>query len=573
MPDWKRYLKEYLSLPEMKGHREQRMIDELADHLEDLYREAVARGASEEEAMAQIEEWLGEAGFASGELVRSEPAHVRSRMNRWVEGQEEMLRSKGGALSRVADAGRDLRLALRTLAKRPFFSGVVIFVLALGIGATTAVFTLVDAIILSPLPFDDDTRLVDIDHAAPGLGVQQAGQCAAWHFTYEDENQVFEDLGMYGTGYATIAGQGTPESVPDMGLTTGVLRALRITPVVGRLLMPEDEELEAPNVVLLGYGYWQSRFGGDLNVVGQTLEADGNSWEIVGVLPSDIQALGSDPAIIYPYRFDRSQLFVGNIGFGGVARLRDGVTLEQANADVARMLPLAFEKFPGGPVADFSERAQYSPNLRPLKETLVGSAASLLWIILAGVAVVLLIACANVANLFLVRADGKQTEMAVRSALGANRRRIGWEYLKESLLLGLLGGAGGLALAGYGLDALIAAGPANLPRLNEVSIHPGVLMFTLAISLGAGLFFGVFPVLKHSGAAMLDSLKQGGRGGTTGRASYRAQNALAVSQMAMALVLLVASVLAPFARMRSAKSNRCWTSSSCVSTSLLSVSS
>jgi putative ABC transport system permease protein len=313
--------------------------------------------------------------------------------------------------------------------------------------------------------------------------------------------------------------------------------------VLGRIFTPADEDLESPNVVALGYGYWQSRFGGDPNVVGQTLEADGATWEIVGVLPASLQTLGADPAIVYPFRFDRSTLFVGNVGFRGVARLRDGVTLGQANADAARLLPLAFEKFPGGPVADFSERAQFTPNIRPFKERLVGGVADLLWIIMAGVGVVLLIACANVANLFLVRADGKQTEMAVRAAMGANRRRIGWEYLKESLLLGVLGGAGGLALAAYGLRALVAAGPANLPRLDEVSLNPGVLLFTLAISLGAGAFFGIFPVLRQSGAALVDALKQGGRGGTTSRERYRAQNALAVSQMALALVLLIASGL------------------------------
>ncbi len=543
MRDWKSYIRERLSLPEMKGHRDERAISELADHLEDLYQEALSQGASQEEAEAEIERWLGDADSAADELIRSEPAHHRAQINRWAEGREERLRGKGGRWTAVADVARDLRFALRALARRPLFSVVVVVVLALGIGATTAIFTLLDAIILSPLPFADADRLVSVRHTAPGLGVQDAGQCAAWHLTYEDENRVFEDIGMYGAGSATITGQGEPESVPDLGVTSGVFRALRVQPVLGRIFTAEDEQLEAPWVALLGYGYWRSRFGGDPNVVGQTIQADGLTLEIVGVAPPSIQTLGSDPAIIYPFRFDRSTLFVGNIGFGGVARLRDDVTVDQANADAARMLPLAFEKFPGGPVADFSERARFAPNIEPLKDRLVGNVTNLLWILMAGVGVVLLIACANVANLFLVRADGKETEMAVRTAMGANRARIGWEYLKESLLLGIAGGISGLGMAYYGLDALVAAGPANLPRLDEVSVNESVLLFTLLVSLGAGAFFGMFPVLRAGRSGLVDSLKEGGRSGTTGKGRHRIQNALAVSQMALALVLLVASGL------------------------------
>lgn len=543
MPDWKSYLRNRLSLPGMKGHRDERMISELADHLEDLYQEALSRGASEVEAEALVEEWLGDTELAADELIRSEPEHRRAQTSRWIEEREERLRRRGSAWTFLADLGRDLRFAVRSLAKRPLFSVVVIVVLALGIGASTAVFTLLDAIILSPLPFAESGELVDVSHAAPGLGVQNAGQCAAWHFTYEDENRVFEDIGMYGTSLATIAGQSGPEAVRTLVVTNGVFRALRLRPVVGRIFTPEDDELGAPNVVLLGYGYWQSRFGGDPNVVGQTIETNDQTFEVVGVMPTSLQSLGSNPSLIFPIRIDRSTLFVGNIGAGGVARLREGVTIEQANADAARLLPLAFEKFPGGPVADFSERAQYTPMIRPLKETLVGGVADLLWIVMAGVGVVLLIACANVANLFMVRADGKETEMAVRSAMGASRGRIGWEYLKESLSLGVLGGAGGLALANFGLDALVAAGPANLPRLDEVSVNWSVLAFALVVSLGAGAFFGMFPVLRQRRAEPVDALKEGGRSGTTGVRRQRAQNALAVCQMALALVLLIASGL------------------------------
>jgi predicted permease len=543
MPDWKSYLRKHLSLPQMRGHREERIISELADHLEDLYREALARGASEKEARAHVEKWLGDTDLAAHELIRSEPAHVRAKLNRWVEGREEDLRSRGRRWRSLADVLRDLRMALRALAKRPLFTGVVVLVLALGIGASTAIFTLVEAIILSPLPFEEPDRLITVSHTAPARGIEDAGQCAAWHFTYEDENRVFEDLGMYGGRSVAVTGVGDPEAVPAMYVTSGVLRAIRAQPVLGRIFTPEDDEPGAPATVILGHGYWQTRFGEDPEVIGRTLRVEGRSQEIIGVMPPTLRSLGRDPALVFTMNFDRSTLFVGNIGFDAVARLRDGVTLEQAHADVARMLPLAWEKFPGGPVASSSSPDQYSPVLRPLKDDLVGSVANLLWVILGGVGVVLLIACANVANLFLVRAEGKETEMAVRTAMGASARRIGWEYLKESLLLGVLGGLGGVALAQAGLRGLVALAPSRLPRMEEVSINPEVLLFTLALSLGAGLFFGMFPVLKHGRSDLVEALKEGGPRGISGRAQHRTQNVLAVSQMALALLLLVSSGL------------------------------
>jgi predicted permease len=420
---------------------------------------------------------------------------------------------------------------------------VVILVLALGIGASTAIFTLVDAIIISPLPFEEADRLITVSHRAPGRGIQDAGQCAAWHFTYEDENRVFEDIGMYGGRSVAVTGVGDPEAVPAMYVTSGVLRAIRARPVIGRSFTPEDDEPDAPATVLLGYGYWQTRFGGAPDVIGRTLQVEGRAQEIIGVMPPTLRSLGQDPALVFTMGFDRSTLFVGNIGFDAVARLRDGVTLEQAHADVARMLPLAWEKFPGGPVASSSRPDQYSPVLTPLKDDLVGSVANLLWVILGGVGLVLLIACANVANLYLVRAEGKETEMAVRAAMGASSRRIGWEYLKESLLLGVLGGLGGLALAQVGLKALVAMAPSRLPRMEEVSLNAEVLLFALGLSLGAGLFFGMFPVLKHGRSDLVEALKEGGPRGIGGRERHRTQNALAVSQMALALLLLVSSGL------------------------------
>ena len=524
-------------------HRDDRAVRELADHLEDLYQEAIDRGATVEEAREYVEESLGETADAASEVLSAVRENLQGRMNRWAEQREESLRSGGGFGSSAADRVRDLRLAFRGLAKCPLFTGVTVFVLALGIGASVAIFTLVDAIVLSPLPFEEADRLIAVGHTARGLGLQDAGQCAAWHLTYEDENQVFQDIGMWSSDSAAVTGGGPPDVVSIMVASSGVFRALRLQPVVGRSFTSEDEVPDAPFALLLSYGYWQSRFGGDEGVLDQTLEINGRTWEVAGVMQPLLRSLGNDPDLLLPMRFDRETLFVGNIGFNGVARLRDGVTLEQAIADMSRMMPMAWEKFPGGPVASTNPSNDFAPVAWPLKDDLVGSAADLLWILLGGVSIVLLIACANVANLFLVRAEAKETEMAVRAAIGANRGRVAWEYLKESLLLGLLGGVVGLGLAWVCIRVLIATSLAQLPRLQEVSISPTVLLFALTVSVGGGLFLGLFPVLRRGRTGLVDALKQGGQGAMSGRDRRRAQNALAVSQMALTLVLLVASGL------------------------------
>ena len=438
---------------------------------------------------------------------------------------------------------QDLRYAFRTLTQRPGFTVVAVLTLALGIGATTAIFTLVEAIVISPLPFEEQNRLVVFGHTAPALRIHDAEQCAAWHLTYEDEARAFEDIGMYWRTSVAVTGETEPENVRAMYATSGTLRALRLQPVVGRLHTRLDDDLDAPDIVLLGHSYWRDQYGSDPGVLGETIQVDGATREIVGVLPPTLRALGQDPAVIMPLPIDRSMLFVGNIGAGSVARLNDGVSLQQAEADLARVMPMAWEKFPGGPVADWDRPSDRTPFLTPLKENLVGSVAGTLWMLLGSVGVVLLIACANVANLFLVRAEGRTTEMAVRTAMGASRRRIGWEYMKEGVVLGLLGGLVGLPLALAGLRILTAMAPGWLPRIEEISLSPVVFLFTLGISVLAGLFFAVFPVVRHGRRNLVDDLKQGGATGMAGTRRNRVQSALAVSQLALALFLMVASGL------------------------------
>jgi predicted permease len=425
------------------------------------------------------------------------------------------------------------------------FTLVSVTTLALGIGATSAIFSVVHGVLLKPLPFHEPEDLVGVWHEAPGLGFPLLNQAPAFHFTYRDESRVFDDVGMWSSNQVTVTGVAEPERVPALRVTDGILSLLRVRPVLGRIFTAEDDTPGSPETVVLAYAYWQRRFGGDEGVIGRTLQVNGRPTEIIGVLPADFRFLRSDPSVIVPLRIDRSELFIGNFSYQGIARLRKGATLEEANADLARMIPLATEKypFPSGLTAGMLKEARFGPNVRPLKEEVVGDVGPTLWVLLGTVGIVLLIACANVANLFLVRAEGRQRELALRTALGANRARVAKDLLGESLTLGLLGGLAGLGVAYAAIRLLLAMAPETLPRLEEIGIDATVLLFTLAIAIGAGLLFGLVPVFRFTRPNMAGALKEGGRTSSDGRERQRARGALVVAQMALALVLLVGSGL------------------------------
>jgi predicted permease len=425
------------------------------------------------------------------------------------------------------------------------FTLVSVTTLALGIGATSAIFSVVHGVLLKPLPFHEPEDLVGVWHEAPGLGFPLLNQAPAFHFTYRDESRVFDDVGMWSSNQVTVTGVAEPERVPALRVTDGILSLLRVRPVLGRIFTAEDDTPGSPETVVLAYAYWQRRFGGDEGVIGRTLQVNGRPTEIIGVLPADFRFLRSDPSVIVPLRIDRSELFIGNFSYQGIARLRKGATLEEANADLARMIPLATEKypFPSGLTVGMLKEARFGPNVRPLKEEVVGDVGPTLWVLLGTVGIVLLIACANVANLFLVRAEGRQRELALRTALGANRARVAKDLLGESLTLGLLGGLAGLGVAYAAIRLLLAMAPETLPRLEEIGIDATVLLFTLAIAIGAGLLFGLVPVFRFTRPNMAGALKEGGRTSSDGRERQRARGALVVAQMALALVLLVGSGL------------------------------
>jgi predicted permease len=296
---------------------------------------------------------------------------------------------------------------------------------------------------------------------------------------------------------------------------------------------------------MLAHAYWERKFGSDPAVLGRQITIDGRPREIVGVLPAGFKFLTHTPQVVLPFRFNRAEVFVGNFSYQGIARLKPNVTLDMANADVARMLPLVVERFPLPPgfTRQMFEEVKFGPNVRPLSQDVIGDVGRVLWVLLGTVSIVLLIACANVANLFLVRAEGRQQELAIHTALGASWRRVSWELLSESLMLGALGGAVGLLLAYGGVQLLAALSPDGLPRIDEISISPPVVLFTIVLALLAGLLFGLIPVAKFARPEVASALKEGGRLSSAGRSRHRARNALVVAEIALAVVLLVASGL------------------------------
>ncbi len=345
---------------------------------------------------------------------------------------------------------------LRTLLRSPMFTIVTVATVAIGIGANAAIFSIVNGVLLKPLPYPEPDRLVAVREVSPVLDIKDMGLAPADYFTFREENRTFERFGLWTSDRVSVTGLDAPEQVAAIDVTADTLPALGVRPVAGRWFSDKDDTPGAARTVMLSYGYWQRKFGGAASAIGRSIHVDGNLCEIVGVMPASFRLLDQKADLILPFRFDRAKTTLGNYSYSGIARLKPGVTIQQANADVSRMIPIEFTKFP--PPPGFSvklfEQARLQAGLRLLKEDLVGSLGKLLWVLMGSIGVVLLIACANVANLLLVRAEGRQQEIAVRTALGASWARIAGALLTESVLLGLLGGLVGLGIA-YGAVALL----------------------------------------------------------------------------------------------------------------------
>ncbi len=438
-----------------------------------------------------------------------------------------------------------LREIIRRLSRTAGFASVAVFTIALGIGANTAIFSVINGVLLKPLPYPKPDELVGMWHTAPGVNIPELNQSPSNYFTYRDQNRTLTDMGLYNNRSASVTGLAQPEQVQTIEVTDGTLPILGVPPLLGRWFERKDDLPGSAKTVMLAYGYWQSKFGGERSVLGRRILVDGDAHEVIGVMPRDFRFLDYKFSLVLPIPLDRNKTFLGDFSYRGVARMKPGISVAQVNADVARMLPMVYAAFPPPPGFNqhIFERARIGPNVRPFAKDLIGDVGSVLWVLMGTVGLILLIACANVANLMLVRAEARQQELAIRSALGAGWNRIAGELLSESVVLGLLGGAAGVGLAYAALKLLVALAPAGLPRLDEISIDIRTVLFALAISIVSGLLFGFIPVFRYAGIRPALGLRQGSRSFSQSRERHRVQNVLVIVQVGLALVLVIGSGL------------------------------
>ncbi|MDE3201158.1 MAG: ABC transporter permease [Acidobacteriota bacterium] len=439
-----------------------------------------------------------------------------------------------------------LKQVVRRLLRTPLFTAITLLTLAIGIGANTVVFSVVNGVLLKPLPYTQSDRLVGLWFKAPGVNLPELNMAAFLYFTIREQNKVFDDIGVYSGDAFAVTGNGKPDHVNGLDVSEATLPLLGVKPVLGRLFSHGDDLPNTAKTTVISYGYWQRHFGGNKSAVGSSLTLDGEAHQVIGVLPQNFRFLDNNDADIFvPMQMDRGKTKLGGFNFEGFARLKPGVTMNQANADLGRLIPIAIRSFPapeGFPVSVF-EKAGIQPYLRPLKKDVVGDIGNTLWVLMGSIILVLLVACANVANLLLVRAEGRRQELAIRSALGAGRRNIALSLLFESLSLGVSGALIGLALAYATLRVLVATAPEGLPRLHEINIDSHVLIFALGVTLMVSFAIGLMPVLKFAGLNLNTGMREGGRALSQSRERHRARKTLVVVQVALALVLLICSGL------------------------------
>ncbi len=442
--------------------------------------------------------------------------------------------------------GSQLKQVIRRLGRAPLFTAITLITLASGIGANAVIFSVLEGVLLKPLPYPKPNELVGVWLSAPGINITDLNISPSTYIVLREQSQSFQDIGVYADDSVSVTGIGEPEQVQGVDVTDGMLPILGASPALGRTFNRADDMPGAPDTVMISYGYWQRKLGGDPNAIGRTLITDGKPRQIIGVLPKKFVFMDdTDIQLLMPLQFDRAKLKLGNYSFQGVARLKPGVSMQVASADVARLLPVVMNSFPApeGFSLKLFEGARIAPSLRPLKQQVVGDVGNVLWILMASIAGVLLIACANVANLLLVRVEGRRKELAVRSALGAGWKQIAGDLLLESTLLGVIGSVLGLALAYASLRVLVAMAPDGLPRVAEIGIDGPVLLFVAGISIFASLLCAAIPIFKYAGARASTGLREGGRAMSGSREQHRARNTLVVVQVALALVLLICSGL------------------------------
>jgi predicted permease len=441
--------------------------------------------------------------------------------------------------------GRTNRV-LRRLRRAPLFSAIALITLAVAVGANTVIFSVVNGVLLKPLSYPNPDRLIAVDHSSQQMGFKKMGIAPSIYFVYREQNTTLADIGAYDDDELDVTGAGAPEHVRVLDVTDGTLPLLGVNSAMGRLFTRQDDAPGAAQTVVLTYPYWQQRFGGASSVIGSSITVGGVPREIVGVLPQTFHFLDQkDPSLILPMQWDRATTTLGSFDGNAIARLKPGVSVQQATADLERLLPVVARTFP--PPRGFSVSLYQSmhlrPSLIPLKDDVVGNVQNALWILLASTILVLLVACANIANLLLVRVEGRHHEFAIRYAIGGARKGISADILLESSLLGLAGSLIGLLLALGAMRVIAGLGATNIPRIRDIDITPSVLLFTVAIAVIASLLIACVPILKSTGPHLISDLRDGGRAAGDGRRGQGTRKALVMIQVALSVILLICSGL------------------------------
>ena len=530
MQEWRKEILKRLAGLSLPPAREAAIVEELEQHLEDRYAELAAGGAREEEARRVALEELRDENLLALGLRRLE--HETP--------QEPVGLERGGVDNFFASAWQDVRYGLRQLRRNPGFTAVAVLTMALAIGANTSIFTLVNGVLLKPLPYPYAERLVTL--------AEKVGQFPEFAVSYPDYldwvrmNHSFEALAAYRHSDLDLTGSAEAERVKVTQVSAGFFPMLGVKPVIGREFSPDEDRRGTEPVVMLSGGFWKRKFGGSPEILGKTLTLGGTAYTVIGVIPQSFYfccettnfVLGDIYSPIGSYADQWMSDRGAHPGIFAIGRLKAGMTVQQARADmdgIAKNLAAAYP--------DSNKNGGIT--LAPLKERMVRGVRPMLLVLLSAVGFVLLVACANVASLLLTRAVGRAREFAIRSALGASRRRVMQQLLAESLLLALAGGGLGLLVALWGTKAGLSVLPSALPRANEVRLDPDVLAFTLIISMVVGLLFGLAPALEGARPNLQQRLKESGP--TSSYARHRTQRAFVVFEMAMAVVLLVGAGL------------------------------
>ena len=530
MPDWKSEIRVRLRGLRLTATREAEIVEELSQHLDDRYESLLSNGSSAHDAHRAVVLELSEGEFLAHELSRVERTAPKHPV---VTGSP----LKGGRGNVARDFLQDLRYGLRMLVKHPGFTAVAVTALALGIGANTAIFSVVNTVLLRPLPYKDPEQLMMVFEDSRAHGYPRDTPTVANFIDWRDQNQVFESMAAIAGASFNLTGVGDPERLGGYRVSASLFPMLGVSPQLGRWFTPDEDQAGANRVVIMSHRLWQRRFGGDPNIVGRPLTLSGRSVTIVGIMPADFRFYTQDEELLWvPIAFSQEEQQNRSAHFLDVmARLKPGVTMSQAQAEMSTIATRLQQQYP-------ATNTNVGAEVAPLHEHVVGDIRPALLIFLGAVALVLLIACVNVANLLLARAAVRQREIALRVALGASRWRLIRQFLTESVLLGLLGGAVGLLFALAGLKLLTAIIPPNIPQIKNISIDPRVLGFTILISLLTGLIFGLAPAIQSSSFSPNETLKEGGHNPVATRGN-RIRGGLIVAEVAISLVLLIGAGL------------------------------